>query len=178
MLNKKYVLTAALVVISFLTENNAGAEVKVLSDTIVFSGEFIAPTCVPDALDTAVELNKVSQTAFTGKNTVVATKDFSIGFHECDKGATVHLTASGTKDITDDSAFLNMGSAGHNVAVRLKQKDSDSFMDAKGENAIESTASDDGVATFDFTAQMIQPGDGIPVPGKVNAAITLNASYE
>lgn len=176
MWNQKCVLTAALFLSSFLIQNSAQAEVKIVNDTIVFSGTFVAPTCTPDQTTAAVELGKVPVSAFTGNNTIVATKDFTVSFSECDKDTTVNLSASGTQDINTQDAFLNTGSAGHNVAIKIKN--GDTFLDAKGSNVVTTKASEDGLASFDFIAQMIQSGDNVPDTGKVTALVTLNASYE
>ncbi|HEY3987420.1 fimbrial protein [Cedecea sp.] len=167
-------MAALLISGMFMVPGVACADTVSPTATVTFSGTFVAPTCTMDSKTVAVDLGMVPVGDFTGPGTVVATTPFTLGFSNCDEGAVVVVSATGTPADGKADDFQNDGSAGHNVAVEIKS--GETVMDAGGLNTVEQTA-EDGVVKFPFTANMVQPGGSAPVPGAVTSVVTLNVAY-
>ncbi|WP_081893172.1 MULTISPECIES: fimbrial protein [unclassified Serratia (in: enterobacteria)] len=125
-----------------------------------------------------VPLDDVNINEFSGVNSTLKPKDFSVGLN-CDAGAKINVTMTGTKN-TDTTAdgVLKLTNAGTpavatGVGIQILYNSAPLVLN----NMLALKTSEGGQETFPFTAQYYQTTSKV-TGGVANSTMTLNITYQ
>ncbi|MBD8109345.1 MULTISPECIES: fimbrial protein [Erwiniaceae] len=139
----------------------------------------IVRTCTPDWNSTKdVPLGSVDGSGKKGQDNI-ASKDFTLDLKDCTGVSKVKVTAKGTPDSKDVTAFKNAATdtAASGVAVYLLGgPQTNTRLDPDGNTAAEYSVTDNAVS-MGFKAVLEGNGDNI-VAGAVKVPVTLSMVYE
>lgn len=151
---------------------------------ITVTATLVNRTCTPDwkndASKTTIALGTVDGTTMTAKGAVGATGETTLGLSGCSDVSKVTVTANGTADSGDSSAFANSaaGTQAKGVAVLLKAgPNEDTVLKPDGSTSIDYTVKDNAVK-MTFKAFLEANGVESVSDGAFSAPITLTMAYE
>lgn len=139
----------------------------------------VVRTCTPDWSSTNdVPLGSVDASGKKGQDNI-ASKDFTLGLNDCTGVSKVKVTASGTADSQDTTAFKNMATdtAASGVAVYLLGGTQTNTRLDPGGNTFAEYPVTDGAVSMAFKAVLEGNNENI-VAGAVKVPVTLNMVYE
>lgn len=148
---------------------------------ITVTATIVTRTCTPQwSGDQKIALGSVDGSGASGKGAVIAQGDLTLSLKDCNNVSKIAVTATGTADGNDTSAFANQASTdkAKGVAVYLMGgPNQDTRLDPKGTTSVDYPVSSNA-ADMKFTAFLEANGGYDVSDGQVNVPITLNMTYE
>lgn len=169
---------------SFFTAGAFAADASPSSTSINITAKIVDATCTAgwDASGVSLDLGSVSTSALVKKGDIGASKPLALTLTGCTGMTKVHLSATGSEDSGDSSAFANTGTAkgvgvqlfgGTGQSTQLLPQDSTTTADYTIK---------DGNATLALLAKLERTTDSTDAKefaaGTVISKATLNLTYE
>lgn len=155
------------------------------SATVNITASVVDNTCTPDwdAAGVSVPMGSAHVSDFNQKGDVALTKEFDLKLKDCGDASTkVKVTANGTGDTDDTSAFVNQtdvdGGGASGVAITIfggEKQDTQLLPDgsASTEYAIADSAAD-----MKFLAKLEMSGAKAVTTGDVKSVVNMTIDYE
>lgn len=185
--NVKKMGSASAVALALFAASWGAHAAEATSAVVNITATVVGKTCTPSwtsGSTVSVDLGKVSTANLAAQGDVGAEKPFTLSLSDCDSGvAKVAVTATGSADGTDATAFKNTGSATGVAVTLFGGDDGTTQLLPDGTTAAEYTVTN-GAASMPFLAKLVRSaaadsGDTAGVAnGTVSSTATLYMTYQ